>query len=186
MDCNIAEHVERVRSGEDTQRPILFCRVVEMDTQSQNSAERERRRVGVNYPILDRPRAPTWSVETISKRQGSILMPRNQPVRFRRFVEHCGMKRKRRTTEHPCCHAKQLWASSQGCDPIMSESMSHTGAASPPGCPAKFFRQWIEFFRRQDVFDDSESLFVNIFEPRHAFLCRHVNLAPDHRRHRRS
>lgn len=86
------------------------------------------------------------------------------------------MKRKRGATEDLLRHTKQSRASSQCCDRIMLECMSHPGAAPSPRRSSKFFSQWIEIFRWQNVFDDGESLFVNIFEPRHVFLCRYVGI----------
>lgn len=77
------------------------------------------------------------------------------------------MKRKRRTTKYLCRHAEQPWVSSQRCDRIVAESMSNASAAPSPRRSSKFFSQWIELFRGQNVFDDSESLFVNIIKPRH-------------------
>ena len=52
-------------------------------------------RLNVRNAVLDAPRSETRRISPGTKRQGEVLVPRNQPIGFREFVEVDGPDRTR-------------------------------------------------------------------------------------------
>src|SRR6266851_7089601 len=61
MERFVGQHSQRVRSGQDAQRPILRGRIVEMNAQGQHLSKGTLGSVSVDHAIFDGPRSPARS-----------------------------------------------------------------------------------------------------------------------------
>ncbi len=131
VNAVIAQHAQRMRSSQDTKRPIPGSRIVEVNAQRQYFGERSGGSVCVVDSLLNRPWSPVWQFEPLPERQGGVLMPYHQPIRVSRFVEQGRAKWKCIWPQNASRQFNHLWLLTQLGNRRKPESMPHTGTAPP-------------------------------------------------------
>lgn len=77
----------QVRTGDDTQRPVLLTTVVEVEPHGNHVLQNLGRRLNVEHIRLDRPRSEPLSLDALMHGNGHVLMLGNLPVRIGNLVE---------------------------------------------------------------------------------------------------
>lgn len=76
-----------MRPGQDAQGAIRFVGVVEVKPHGEHLLEEIDRRLDMRNTMLRAPLPEAGKLGAGAKGQRQILMPRNEPVRFRAFIE---------------------------------------------------------------------------------------------------
>src|SRR5690349_4978149 len=87
LDFFVRKNSELMCSWKNSQGAIVLSGIVEMKTEGHDLVKRSRWSVGVSDAFFHRPRSPAGNLSSSPERQSGVLMPNNQPVCFRRFVE---------------------------------------------------------------------------------------------------
>lgn len=67
-------------SGQNTQCPVRFIAIVQVDTNREDSLQDCRWWLDMTNAGFRRPRSVTWEVDSSGNTNRQILVPRNQPV----------------------------------------------------------------------------------------------------------
>src|SRR5499426_4490625 len=96
-----------MRAWDDPQRAVLARRGVERNAQCEDARQRPGRRMRVENPGLQRPWPPFRRIIPRFKWQRRILMPDDEPIRHRGFIEERRPKWNRALTERAPGDSKQ-------------------------------------------------------------------------------
>lgn len=87
LDALGGEAAVPVRAGQHTERAVGIVGIIEMKAHGKHLLEQFDGRLDVGNAILGAPRPEAGQIDTGAKGERQVLMPRDQPVGFGRFVE---------------------------------------------------------------------------------------------------
>ena len=134
-----------------------------MDAKREDSIESGRWRVRVDQARLCGPGTPSSPILLPKQRQGGVLMPDDEPVRVRGFVEECRAVRHGFRSKHFASQAQKADVMREFRYYRKLHGMAGSRTAAREWCAPNRIRDRVDLSRAEDTVDDRKALRVDLF-----------------------
>src|SRR5450631_1360372 len=160
MNSIIRQYAQLMCSRQHTQRPVSRRRIIQMNTQRQNSLQSRRGSVGVENASLYRPWSPSRRLPFLSDWKSRVLMPNDKPIRFGRFrkkssAERTGFRSQRLPSDvkepRIQCQVQHVW---------IAESVPHSSTTAMLFIARETTEKGAYFARTKHVRENRETVIL--------------------------
>jgi len=87
VELFVGEDAKRVSAGQNAKGAVVRAGVVKMKAKREHCLQSTSRGVGIVHTILDGPGSPAGRVVALAQWESGVLVPNDQPIGVRRFIE---------------------------------------------------------------------------------------------------